>query len=587
MNVRRAGLRRSTAALALGLAATAAGTVLPQSATSAPDGSCPEVFPVDEIVADQPVEGLTVTRGTTPTGFTGTVLGTSKDGIAPGVDMIMAELTSPELDRVGGIWQGMSGSPVYAEDGRLLGAVAYGLSQGPSRVAGITPAAAMYELLEGGGPAPAARVAVPEEQRPALRAAGVSARQVDGGYRQLPLPVGVSGLGARRLGQAAKAFGFADMEVYATGAAPVSSGATPVPMAPGGNLAAAMSYGDVSALGIGTTTAVCGTQVLGFGHPANFVGPTTMTLHNADTVYIQEDPVAAPFKVANPGAPQGTVTEDRLAAVLGEVGPLPEATTIGSYAEVAGGRSRVGETRVSVPSMVADLAATHLLANQDRVFDGIRRGSSSATWTFAGTRPNGTPWSLTRTEHWSDAGDISFVAPARLWDQLSGLQAALDGRGRIESVDIRATMHEQRRTWTVAKAEVRRPGGWVRFARGTRVPARAGSTLRVRVTLRSVDDHLGRRVVQLRVPVPRHAVGARGVLRVLPSTRLWRQPAVEGTGFAAALARVAALPRESDLVAVLDTQAEPPGTSAPSVQVLDAAVRGRARIGVRVVSSRR
>ena len=40
----------------------------------------------------------------------------------------------------------MSGSPVYAADGRLVGAVAYGLA-GSSPIAGITPAAEMVKLL--------------------------------------------------------------------------------------------------------------------------------------------------------------------------------------------------------------------------------------------------------------------------------------------------------------------------------------------------------------------------------------------------------------------------------------------------------
>ena len=70
-----------------------------------------------------------------------------QDGIAPDVDMVMMRLTSPEIDRVGGIWQGMSGSPVYAADGRLIGAVAYGLSWGPSPVAGVTPFADMDTYL--------------------------------------------------------------------------------------------------------------------------------------------------------------------------------------------------------------------------------------------------------------------------------------------------------------------------------------------------------------------------------------------------------------------------------------------------------
>ena len=69
------------------------------------------------------------------------------DGIAPDLDMIMVELAMPEFARTGGIWQGMSGSPVYAQDGRLIGAVAYGLAWGPSPIAGVTPFEEMDDHL--------------------------------------------------------------------------------------------------------------------------------------------------------------------------------------------------------------------------------------------------------------------------------------------------------------------------------------------------------------------------------------------------------------------------------------------------------
>ena len=112
------------------------------------------------------VDGLTVSRGTEPEEFTGTVLGVLTDGISPGVDMIIADLDSPAIDAAGGIWQGMSGSPVYAEDGRLLGAVSYGLSYGPSPIAGITPFEAMDDYL----PSAARRCRPPLATRVAARA---------------------------------------------------------------------------------------------------------------------------------------------------------------------------------------------------------------------------------------------------------------------------------------------------------------------------------------------------------------------------------------------------------------------------------
>src|SRR3954464_2479622 len=88
-------------------------------AVSADDG-CPTAAPVSAAVKDAPVHGMTVSSGTVPDPFTGKVIGVLKDGIAPGLDMIMADLDSPALDSAGGIWAGMSGSPVYLDDGSLL-----------------------------------------------------------------------------------------------------------------------------------------------------------------------------------------------------------------------------------------------------------------------------------------------------------------------------------------------------------------------------------------------------------------------------------------------------------------------------------
>src|SRR5262245_40862802 len=126
--------RRATVAIGAGLTALTLGPVAPvDAAPTAPDtpgaplqaaDGCPAAFPVTDLTVGQTGEGLTVETGTTPDPFTVTILGVLDDGIAPGVDMILAETASPALERAGGVWAGMSGSPVYAEDGRLIGAVA-------------------------------------------------------------------------------------------------------------------------------------------------------------------------------------------------------------------------------------------------------------------------------------------------------------------------------------------------------------------------------------------------------------------------------------------------------------------------------
>ena len=160
----RRSRRASLVALALATVATNA-VVAEGSSASSPGGrlpaqavpSCPAAVPTDEFggLAGQDLTGLTVDQGTTPDGFTAEFLGVIDDGIAPGLDMIVVRTSSEAITEAGGIWFGMSGSPVYDEAGRLVGAVAYGLT-GASPIAGITPAAEMRKLLRGGGAAVAA-----------------------------------------------------------------------------------------------------------------------------------------------------------------------------------------------------------------------------------------------------------------------------------------------------------------------------------------------------------------------------------------------------------------------------------------------
>src|SRR4051794_38573447 len=188
------------AVTALALTATGlSGLAAIAPAVSATDG-CPAAAPLSAATRDAPVNGVTVSSGTDPEPFTGSVIGVLNDGIAPGLDLILATLDSPELERVGGIWAGMSGSPVYTADGQLLGAVSYGLSIGPSRVAGITPAAEMYALLDDGATAAgASRVALTPTMRRALVASGTATTtQADSGMTRLPVPLAVSGLSPER-----------------------------------------------------------------------------------------------------------------------------------------------------------------------------------------------------------------------------------------------------------------------------------------------------------------------------------------------------------------------------------------------------
>ena len=80
----------AVAGLCLSGTAVSSGPAVSAEAT----GDCAVAFPVDELAAGAPVTGLTVTRGTAPSGFTGEVLGVLDDGIGPGLDMVMVRLST-------------------------------------------------------------------------------------------------------------------------------------------------------------------------------------------------------------------------------------------------------------------------------------------------------------------------------------------------------------------------------------------------------------------------------------------------------------------------------------------------------------
>jgi hypothetical protein len=519
------------AAATTALTLVSLGTSAP--ATSAADSACPAAIPVSEVAAaaaapgGMSVTGLTVSQGTTPEAFSGKVLGVLEDGIGPDFDMILARLTSPAIDEAEGIWQGMSGSPVYAPDGRLIGAVSYGLSFGSSPVAGITPAAEMQELLTATPAGTTARtaprvaqqndeVAVPGKlQARMIASGGTSAGEADSGLSRLPLPLGVSGMvTAKRLKQVTKALDIDNVRVYTAGgvSAAAAADATAGEIVAGGNLAASLSYGDLSAIGVGTATAVCGDEVIAFGHPMNFSGPSTLSMHGASAIYVQEERVGAPFKVANPTAPVGSIIQDRMAGLLGVTGVIPETADVTSFVEVPNEKSRTGTTKISVPSVVPDIAAFHLLADQDRIFDGISGGRAAVGWTVTGERANGKSFTFSRSDRFANSFDISFEPVFDLADQLFQLQNNPFEKVKITNVSTRSVMRRDFQSYSLKKVQVRVSGTWKKLSQNRVLRLKAGTTKRFRMTLTSAE--LGPRTIKLAIPVPRKAAGKGGFLEI-------------------------------------------------------------------------
>ena len=441
-----------------------------------------------------------------PEAFTGEVLGVLDDGISVDLDMVMVELDMPEFDRTHGIWQGMSGSPVYAEDDRLIGAVAYGLAWGPSPIAGVTPFEEMDDYL---GAAAPGRIAVDRRTARTIAArTDVTAAQAEEGFTQLRMPLGISGLSASRLARAARVDKpYAPQDAYSIGRASAEA-AGPESIVAGGNVAASVSYGDITMAGVGTATSVCDGEVVGFGHPLAFLGSTTESLHPADALFIQPDSLGAPFKVANIGAPAGTVAHDRLTGITGAFGAAPDASDVTSSVSYRS-RSRVGRTHVTVSDFMADAVFSEFLANHERVVDGSLKGSEVQEWTIGGTRPDGSAFELTWADRYTSSYDVTFTSVFDLAD-LVYTMSSFPGV-TITSVDIDSRVTDETGSWRVAVVQQWRQGRWVKVTRKNPAEVRAGKTLRLRLILAGPS---GTKRLLTRFAVPRKARGAKAVLTV-------------------------------------------------------------------------
>src|SRR5687767_1367639 len=125
-----------------------AGLLAVPSATSSQTASeCDATVPIEEVVPGVVGTGLTTSLGTTSSPFQAEVLGVQRDAVAPGRHLIVVELASPALTAAGGVWQGMSGSPVLVGT-RLLGAVSWGFAFTPSPIVGLTPGADLLALAD-------------------------------------------------------------------------------------------------------------------------------------------------------------------------------------------------------------------------------------------------------------------------------------------------------------------------------------------------------------------------------------------------------------------------------------------------------
>jgi hypothetical protein len=461
--------------------------------------------------------GHTVLRGETIEPFNVEILGVLPDAIYLGIDVIVAEITGPAafVEETGGAVAGMSGSPVYV-NGKLAGAVAWAIAE-DRHIFGLTAAedmVGMFGLADVSSGSMPTRIPLPREVIETARAEG-SMLTDSAALETLPIPLGVSSLGGRSLAEIEGLFAEHGMRVsaYRTGSAavPVPSEIDPTPFAPGAGLGAALSYGDVSWYGFGTTTAVCGDIAIGFGHPMFWgIGEVSLGMADVDVLAIDNGNFWG-TKIGTIGATHGVLTQDRFSGIAGVFGQTPTLIPITSdVSSPDTGLSRQGRTDVAWDEdwFVADAAYSHGWSNFTYVQQADEPGSLSFEFTIEGTREDGSPFMV--SNRWFEANDYGAAGGVwRLADFLYTL--TYNGYEPIDftAVDLSGTITAEDLRSEIARIRVSSPLQ-PKLAPRSIVKAEPGDRIKVEVTLARLDDG-ARTVATFTMKVPRGAVGSEQV----------------------------------------------------------------------------
>ncbi len=352
----------------------------------APLADTVEFFPASAIRPGMVGTARTVFEGDTLEEFKVEFLGVLKGAIGPQQDMILARLHGEKVEYTG-VVAGMSGSPVYM-DGKLVGALSYRLGTfAKEAIAGITPIADMLRLGEN-LPRAGTRAAnqAPDLLGPFLERRSMSASAEPGlSPRRAPIPVGpgfpvaatsglrpigtplvCSGCDSQVLGYYAPIFEAEGLEPATGGGASSASG--PMPLLPGTAIGGALITGDLSLNAVGTLTHVDGNRVFAFGHPLLGIGSLEIPMTQAQVILTFAS-AAGSFKIANATEPMGTVIEDGLTAIVGEVGRVPPVLPFKVRVKGSGGERvfsyGVVKNRTWSPVMVSLATANSLVRSTE------------------------------------------------------------------------------------------------------------------------------------------------------------------------------------------------------------------------------
>lgn len=298
-------------------------------------------MPLSEVRAGMKGTAKTVFSGTEPKEFNVEILGVAPGTIGPQQDMIMAKISGGEADRTF-VFAGMSGSPVYI-DGKLVGSISFAFPFSKEPICGITPIEQIVSnFKEGGDGAPKARTNFSFSELSAKELNLPVNGQVTGSipsnvdarlaamtgqtFRPIAVPLSFNGISQKTLDLfAPQLMSMGLLPVTAVGGAARVTDLKPATkdtLTGGTSISMQLARGDFSIAASGTVTWRDGEKIYAFGHPFLSLGSTELVMSESSVVTVIPN-FNNSFKVANPEAMVGTMTQDRQTGVFGKLGVAP------------------------------------------------------------------------------------------------------------------------------------------------------------------------------------------------------------------------------------------------------------------------
>ena len=354
------------------------------------------------------------------------------DFLAP-MPIYMVESSDPVLIQLGGIAKGMSGSPIFTEQG-TWGAIAYGFNSqdSPPYYFFATP---IEWVIGTRGTMPAAKpTATWEGNRITPLDIPLLSTGLNGVH---PLPEGRSSLLS---GASAAGLTQERQESFEAGRP----------------LAVGLLLGELTLGAVGTVSYVDGNRIYGFGHPMNSSGPVELPIIEAK-VLGEISNLSAPFKFTtlNPTV-RGTLTEDRLPAVRGVLNQEPDLVPIKSVYTFPSGSELELAHRMAVgisPYASLDLIGNAFFYPLTNRVDNDPGHSIRVTTDISFV---GTDSTLTRSRLYSSPGGRLLASIFGAYDDVASaleqLTTRLDYAVYVREAEAHVEVIPETRFATVAKA---------------------------------------------------------------------------------------------------------------------------------------